>query len=771
MNGGAIESLAGGDVPDGATAISLVFERPMPAWGWFLVLVAASAIAWWSYRKISFGAMRGGGAMRVALACVRVASIMLIAALLCGPAARFERIRTELDRVVLLVDRSRSMSIADGTDGRTRDEEMRAELDGARTALEELGRVKDVDFAGFAGGVFTLGRADGSALPDPGAADGERTDLDGALRQSLARAAGRPLSGVVVLSDGRSAAPVSAETYRAFERDSIPVFVLPFGARERVGDAAIVGVGAPQRAFVRDRVPVEVRVDAGGLQGPIAVRLVDAETGREIARREDAGPDGGSEGERTFVLDAPAGDAGVRNWRAEIVAERRDLVAENDAREFTVEFVDRPVRVLYIEGSSRWEYRFFKNLLLREKDVDSSVMLLSADRDFAQEGNMPIARLPRTREEFAKYDLFVIGDVPSGFFSPDQLEIMRTEVGERGAGLLWIAGERATPASWEGTALADLLPFRPPLALAPRSGPSAVRPTDASARLGLLRLSDDEDGWPDAFVDAGLAWSKLRFVQSIPNARLKPTAEVLAKAEAVGASPSSSVEPTAAVTRMRFGAGETVFVATDEIWRWRYGQGERFPERFWVPIVRMLARESIAQGGDRMEIAVSPARVAPGETAVVSVRLADEESARVAPSTLPVELRAADGTVVGRIEIVRDGAEGSASIVAEKAGSFDVVLEDAALGRASARLEVVRRDDELRRGDADREALEEISRRTGGQVLGKGGLARIAELLPRRSREIDESVVRPIWDTPLAFALLLLLVAIEWAGRRWLRLV
>ena len=65
-----------------------------------------------------------------------------------------------------------------------------------------------------------------------------------------------------------------------------------------------------------------------------------------------------------------------------------------------MEFVDRPVRVLYIEGSSRWEYRYFKNLLLREKDVDSSVMLLSADRDFAQEGNMAVTRIPTTREEF-----------------------------------------------------------------------------------------------------------------------------------------------------------------------------------------------------------------------------------------------------------------------------------------------------------------------------------------------------------------------------------
>mgnify|MGYP000046805360 CR=1 FL=1 len=54
------------------------------------------------------------------------------------------------------------------------------------------------------------------------------------------------------------------------------------------------------------------------------------------------------------------------------------------------------------------------------------------------------------------------------------------------AGLLWIAGERSTPASWESTPLADLFPFRPPLALEARVGASIVRPTGVAERLGVV---------------------------------------------------------------------------------------------------------------------------------------------------------------------------------------------------------------------------------------------------------------------------------------------
>src|SRR4029453_5528316 len=120
-------------------------------------------------------------------------------------------------------------------------------------------------------------------------------------------------------------------------------------------------------------------------------------------------------------------------------------------RAFSMHVVSRPLRVLYVEGYPRWEYRFVKELIRREKSIESSVMLISASSDFAQEGNVPITRLPRSPEEFAAYDVVILGDVPAGFFSPEQLEMLRDHVAERGAGLLCIAGERAVPSSYART--------------------------------------------------------------------------------------------------------------------------------------------------------------------------------------------------------------------------------------------------------------------------------------------------------------------------------
>lgn len=762
-----VELLLGGSVPADSGEMAVIFERPLPSWAWFLVFVFAIAVAVWSYRRLAGATQKRSRSLRTALVAFRATTLVLLVALISGPTVRFERTRTERDQLVVLVDRSRSLSIADAPGGTTRDEQLASILRSSQGTLGTIARDKDIDVVGFSGGTFSLAAKDLDIAAALGKPEGERTDLDAALRQSITRGAGRPLSGVLVLSDGRSSVPVSPETMRLLERDSVPVFTVALGSRERIGDAAITATTSPARAFVRDRVPVEVRVDRGGIAGKLAVKLVDVATGRELARKdvEETAP---ANGEEVVVLDASTDAAGTHNWRVELVADRPDLVRENDTREFTVEFIDRPLRVLYVEGTSRWEYRYFKNLLIREKDVESSIMLLSADRDFAQEGTAPIARLPRTKEEFAKFDLFVIGDVPSGFFSPDQLAVMRGEVSERGAGLLWIAGERSTPASWEGTPLADLFPFRPPLALEPRVGASLIKPTNVAERLGVLRLSDDADGWPDAFSDANLQWPRLRYVQSVPRARLKPTAEVLAEAEGAGI---GAEETTAAVTRMRFGAGEVIFVATDEIWRWRYGQGERYPERFWVPLVRLLARESLVQGNERATISVDPPRVAPGESVVITLRFVDEESAQQSAASVPAEIVAADGTPVGRVDLVREGGVASATLPVERVGVFKAVASDPSFGRASAAFEVVRRDDELRRGDADHEALADLSKRTAGRALDARSITTLPELLPRRARETDESVMRTMWDTPGALAALLLLLGLEWIGRRLLRLV
>jgi hypothetical protein len=850
-------------------AARVVLERPIPGWGWFFVIAAALGLSWWSYARL-----KGDGRVRTVLGALRALVVLLVAVLLAGPALRIVRESIEEDWVLVLVDRSRSMSIrdaqtasaaadagnaagtadagagalADGTTtptsrGRvTRDDALRTALERSESMWQALDRERSLVWLGFAGGAFDL--VDGAAEPSGqspsaasrdteataasperaptpttststsvgardvlarlGAPSGDRTLLDEALHEALQRAAARPIAGIVVLTDGRTTAPPSRATLRRLQAAAAKVFVVPLGSETSTGDLAVAKVEAPRRAFVRDEVPVAVEIERTGLELVPAggvVRLVDAATGAVVAEEPVPVFDGDSTTARVTLLAKP-GDAGQRDWRVELDVGDEDLVAENNVRALQVELVDRPMRVLYIEGYPRWEYRYLKNLLIREESIESSVLLLSADRDFAQEGNMPITRLPRTREEFAQFDLVVLGDVPAGFFTPEQLEILRDQVAQRGTGLLWIGGERSMPKSWEGSPLAELLPMRGPLSLGAIESPVTMIATPAASALGLLKLGDGT-AWPQELADPSVGWSRLEWAQIVPPEQLKPTAEVLAVGLPAlertsgggaggggggGAGGTSGTDGGSIplVVGMKYGAGEIIYIATDEIWRWRYGRGERYTEQVWLPLVRMLGREALAGAGDAATFRAVPARVQLGQSVRLELVLNDARLAERGDSAMSAIVRpiddgpsasTADATATSteietEIELVRTGRPGefAASVSPEAVGSYLVRIPSGPAMGAEVRFECDRPDDETRRAAADHVLLADLARETDGAVVLPEALGTLPDLLPNRRVTTESATLEPLWDAPLALLLIVLLASLEWIGRRWLRL-
>ena len=446
----------------------------------------------------------------------------------------------------------------------------------------------------------------------------------------------------------------------------------------------------------------------------------------------------------------------------------RDLLPVNNRRAVPITLVDRPMRVLYIDGYPRWEYRYLKNLLQREQTIESSVMLLSADRDFAQEGNTPIARLPRTREEFERFDLIVIGDIPATFFTGEQLLEMKRAVAERGTGLAWIGGSRSTPRTWHGTSAEELLPFTGPYELERLSVPVNLSPTPLAARLGVLRLADDpKSAFPAELLSPDEGWAQLEWAQRIPIQSLKPASEILAES-------AQEIEGGHAplVVGMRYGAGNVLYVATDEIWRWRNGRGETYPERFWVQLLRSLARPSLGIGREEVRIAIEPGRAVVGDTVRVEVELpTGAQPTTVALEAIPEDSR---GSAVDIVAMPGTGGLFVAAWSPEREGRWKVRPRDPSLAARAgdgAILEVTRSDRELRDAEADRPLLESLARETGGRVVGPVDAAALVRSLPNRSIRTENPLRDPIWNSPLALAILMSLLASEWIIRRSARLI
>lgn len=773
---------------------------PLPGWLWVIVILAAVAAAWWSYRHLL-----GARWARSALGVVRAITIIVVVALLVGPMLVLPRERVEPDWLIMLVDRSESMQIRDmkQADGsrKSRDEVLRDTLR-RRSALfgdQQLGKEKHILWLGFDGSTYT--QAGPTELTD---AQGQTTALRTAIEQALQRAAGHPISALVVVSDGRSTQDTAGELVHELQRQAVSVIAVPMGSTEGVLDLAVAQVQAPDKAFIDDPVPVSVWVeryphDMQLTQGQVKVRLVDGVTG-DVLDEKTPSPEAL---DRPVLLTGKSSRSGPSRWRVEVVYENGmtgasggaatsndstdannspELITENNTRELEIELVDRQLKVLFVEGYPRWDYRYLKNMLLREKSVLSSVLLLSADRGFVQEGTLPITRFPRDVQELSPYDVIIIGDVPSNYFGTRQLQMIQDHVATTGAGILWIGGPRDMPMSYEGTPLAGLLPMLRPGAVTrvpQAAGAVKLMPTPLAQSLQVLELDDETTSGASSVWQDTLA--PLWWVQDV--GLLKPTAEVLAMSQ------WSKEDQSPAVMRIRFGAGQALYVATDDTWRWRFGKGEIYFERFWTQMVRMLARGRLAQDDARVSLTLSSRRVNFDEPVVVTAVIKDPMVMRSGAGGLKVEVSRADdpaGQVLDTLELQpRPSRSGNDSEGSDAEGvAYEATWRPRVAGRLNLRLagtpmagldvsrvmEVVRPDDEMRQPAPDIARLNALAQDTGGHVLPLEDIRELATLAPNRARRTPDDIREPLWNSALALTLVIVLLTIEWIGRKLIRL-
>jgi hypothetical protein len=459
----------------------------------------------------------------------------------------------------------------------------------------------------------------------------------------------------------------------------------------------------------------------------------------------------------------------------------------NNEQTLAIDLVDRPLRLLYLDGYPRWEYRFLKNVLARERSLTFVATLLSPGRRFISEGAEEVFAMPTTDADWDRFDVFMLGDLQANVFTPEQLAQVRRRVATGGAGLVWIAGEAGVPQAFVGTPLADLLPI-----VARSEAPEiwnqdvVMRPTPLAQQLGVLRLAAPgvADGWPAELSDPSSGWSRLRWAQRLTADRLKPAAEVLATAEPTEGATGAQASPL--VVTMRYGAGRIVYIATDEVWRFRYGRGEEYVERFYLQLIRLLGRESVSRSGRAAVLEVIPPRVQIGQAARVRVELVDQsltEAGGTGPGTsMRVRIApepAADGSSGGGGAEVTLRSEGPGSRVFVGAwvpstpGRFGAQAIATILDGQDVRAQVEAFDasDELRRPEADHTFLEMVARQSGGAVLKEADLARLGSILPRREvRVVSPSKEETLWDRSIWLLLLAGLVGAEWVLRRLTRL-
>ncbi|HUS47049.1 MAG TPA: vWA domain-containing protein, partial [Phycisphaerae bacterium] len=627
-----------------------------------------------------------------------------------------------------------------------------------------------------------------------------------ALRQDLKP--GEP-AAVLLVTDGvynpAEGDADARELISAAERLRAPIYAASVGAdqppAQQARNVRIDNVLLSPPVVVKDNVAkVKVSLAVAGLpQATVKVSLYegDDEKAADSDEVRSADDQAALEAELEWTPrerpDAAVPD--VRRLRIEASQQPGESETSDNAAQVNVLVAQPSIRLLYVEGSMRSEYRYLKRLLDTDANIRLMAMVRVRGNEFSAYGSLDgrtLSSLPAGADDFKLFDVLVIGDLDRSFFTGDQMRRIRQFV-EGGGGLLMLGGHSSFgPGGFGGTEVEQAMP----VVLGGRDQPQEFTPF--VPRLTAMGQTHAVlEGLAGHFItpDGAEPLGELRPPElsgCVTVVRSKPAADVLL----VHPSRTNENGPLVVLAVQQYRRGRAAAFTADTTWKWfaesRRRGGEGPYERFWGQLVRYLAKADTKSRGAAPSVLLqlTPSRTAfePGEQITVDAVFrgaqADEATAEVTCRLIP----AAGQPQMLTMKPAGQQGRFQASFTADKPGRFR--LEAAAADKngkvlASDRLPLITtgikdaglasETDPLKL-KPDRKLLGLIAEASGGQHRDISELAELVRQMRSRLSLAAEqagsrprTIVYPRYGSGMMSALFVVFVALltcEWLVRR-----
>jgi uncharacterized membrane protein len=730
------------------------FAIALPWWVLVLLVAAVAAVAWGAYTQVLVPLTPRRRAVLIAL---RAVTLLFLVACLLRP-VRVMPPETGSDAVVpVLVDVSRSMRLADAG-GRTR-------VDAARDLL--VRQVRPALDGRFQSEVWTFGDTLTRATSDVFTAEARRSDLSGALRAVRERYRERRVAGIVVLSDGgETGAQDAAEVV---DDGGLPVYTVGVGERRIAPDHEVLDVAAGEAALTQSSVDLTVSAVSRGSNAPFQIRVL--ENGRPVDSRTVRPVSADSPVRELFTV-SPSRDTATL-YTVEIPGTTGETVAENNRRSVLVSPPGRRRRVLIVEGAPGFEHTFLKRALASDPgiEIDSVVRKGRNERGDATYFVQAVASrapylstgFPGERDQLFQYDAIVFANIESDSLTRVQLQMAAEFVGERGGGVLVLGAKSFAQQGLVGTDLEEVLPVD----LRDR-GNGVVRTAAGGREPYKMSLTTDGESHPvmriGSTIDESLqAW---RAVPPMAGATSlgapRPGAQVLAVVTA-----ADGLRPALAV--QRYGRGRSMVFAGEASWRWRMQlpSTDRTHELFWRQAVRWLSSDA----PDPVS-AVPLSGVMPGTTATIAADVRNAAFQPVRDAEVTMRLTLPGGEVRDFKPTLLDARTGRYAVEArfDQPGVYRLVAEARQgtniLGRSEEWTLAGAADLEMTDPRLNEDVLRRVSRASGGRYLAASDLSRLPSLLASARGESGPPRLEELWHSIWIFAVVVVLLSVEWFVRR-----
>lgn len=709
---------------------------------------------------------------RAALVALRLAVVLLAVVLMLRPTRVSTTTRPVSALIVLLFDQSRSMTVPDMPDGKTRWNAQREMLDEAVEVLGEMPDNIETRIYGFDAAAEPMELTAG-ALVLPTVPEGETTDYGTALDDVLRQQRGKRFAAVIVSGDGaqRAYAPrvEMQQAAREVRRLGAPLYTVALGKdieQSQARDVAVENLRDHYSVFVKNELYIQAALRVRGfLNQPINLQLVIEDPD---GQQQVLGPVEYVAKEQGKPIDLQFSYTPQKTgqYRLTLRAGQQpgELVTKNNEMTAFLTARHGGLKVFYLDELGWPELPAIKRAISTAGDIQ-------VDWDVVDETNRD--RWPRDfAEQFGdpEYDVFIMGNVPAPALTPESIEALREAVDD-GKGLLLLGGIYSYgPGRWADTPLSETLPVIIDAKEAQDFGDAPLR--DDRHWLRKLKMLPARGHYITTLADDPsnnrATWEALpKLVNANRFDRLHPQAMVLAQSE----------DGLPLLAARNYGAGRVLAFAGDTTNRWRRWGFEEAHNRFWRQAILWLAKKE-EERRDEVWIDIAQRRFNPGGRVEFTAGVKRSDGGTVSGAAVTANVTLPDGTATPARLVPEGGRFLGLFKETTQPGDYTIeVKADNVTRPARTNFLVLDEDLELSNPSANPDALDamaEITSEFDGRRVAREEVIEILRDIKNSPPQLQEEIQqrfelgRAWWSAWLFFLLIVGLLSGEWYLRkRW----
>ncbi len=581
---------------------------------------------------------------------------------------------------------------------------------------------------------------------------GKTTSFHKSVTTMLAgAAAGEAVNALILLTDGHDFEMINpAKTGAEARMRQTPIYAVVIGSQGKVRDVAVHITGYQPYCYVKQKARLNASLLLIGCElEDLSVQLL--RQGQVIqTKRVNAG----ELQELPVEFEVTEPEVGQYEYEVRVLPLENEVDTANNSAITYLNVIDQQIRVLVLEGDPYWDTTFLQRSLMRNDkfDVDALVRYgpdrIRAIRKTPGAGEL---QTPKTLDQFAAYDVIVLGRSVDRILGPEQAALLDNYVKDRAGTVIFSRGP-----AFENPALAgELEPV-----------------IWGSKGRDRIRLEVTAEGRSlSAFRTLGGGVNGLDDLPDLLDGRSPTVVKPLAATLAQAAGRDDGV-PEPAMVHRPYGRGQVVSLGVEGLWRWGLnakaeGVNSSF-DRFWDQTILWLLAGRDFIPTRQFSFRPNSANIMIGEKIYFHLTMR-QPNLRVTSVPISIYLGDAEAGRVNMVPLAVDPGRLTAEFLPEHIGRYRAVAKFPDGTTQESRFIVFTENLEETEVATDALYLRRLCESSGGRIITAEELAKLLQEL--NSEKIDttpKTRLIPAWNRAWVFYLAGLLFGLDWfLRRRW----